>query len=140
MTDAEQVACDALRSAGLDELADNLDMAKELVSNHLRAEVLRATSEEQRAQRMMDARMMRTAVGFNGMAVNHQSGRGRETMCGGPYEELLRGGKGLGYAVTCPACLHVLFGPGTTGLRVVGVDPGATGTDDEAVLAVMRPK
>lgn len=28
MTDAEQVACDALRSAGLDELADNLEWAK----------------------------------------------------------------------------------------------------------------
>ena len=31
MTDAEQVACDALRSAGLDELADNLAFAREAV-------------------------------------------------------------------------------------------------------------
>ena len=29
MTDAEQVACDALRSAGLDELADNLEWLKQ---------------------------------------------------------------------------------------------------------------
>ena len=31
MTDKEQVACDALRSAGLDELADNLAFAREAV-------------------------------------------------------------------------------------------------------------
>lgn len=31
MTPAEQVACDALRSAGLDELADNLAFAREAV-------------------------------------------------------------------------------------------------------------
>lgn len=37
MTEAEQVACDALRAAGLDELADNLAFAREAV--RLRADV-----------------------------------------------------------------------------------------------------
>lgn len=36
MTDAEQVACDALRMAGLGEVADNLEFAREAVRNRVR--------------------------------------------------------------------------------------------------------
>lgn len=42
MTDAEQVACDALRSAGLDELADNLAFAREAVK--VRATIIKAVT------------------------------------------------------------------------------------------------
>lgn len=42
MTPAEQVACDALRSAGLDELADNLAFAREAVK--VRATIIKAVT------------------------------------------------------------------------------------------------
>ena len=42
MTEAEQVACDALRSAGLDDVADNLAFAREAVK--VRATILKAVT------------------------------------------------------------------------------------------------
>ena len=115
MTDAEQVACDALRSAGLDELADNLEWAKAAVIKKLNDDAMKAADEKASAERRRTATAMREAMDEELFSTRvHQSGDVVTlTLCGGrmPRNTNLM----LKSRVTCLACLHILFGPGTSG-------------------------
>jgi len=116
MTDEKQVACDALRMAGLGGLADNLDWAVEAVAKKQDNEAREVRRQISRRKRQTEARAMLAEMSDdarNGWV--HQmadSDSGGATQCGMGAYPFAPSGKTL---ITCPACLHVLFGPGTDG-------------------------
>lgn len=127
------MARDALRTAGLSDLADRLEWAVDAVIKQKEKEAKDAASLVAREQRFATAAEMRRLMLQPGAldvlqhgeeraaairrervaALVHQTGGQRNgTLCGGPESELRHG---LGKVVNCSACLHVLFGPGTGG-------------------------
>lgn len=130
-----QVARDALRTAGLSDLADRLEWAVDAVIKQQEKEAKDAASLVARELRLSAADDMRrlmlqpgaldvlqhgeeraTAMRRERFAalVHQTSGQHHtRTQCGARWADL--GNFAVGGTINCPACLHVLFGPGTDG-------------------------